>query len=101
MRHAETPLGLWRWMDQTTATSLQLKTKTKLLKKRSPKGKAVIISRRSDETQYTDIVRKARSRIALAEFEVKVTQTRFTKKDDLILELQAASVDYSPPDTRS
>ena len=66
----------------------QQRTTVKLLKKRTPRGAAVIISRRGD-VGCADLIRRARIQISLGEFWVNVARTRYTQKDYKILELQS------------
>ena len=60
-----------------------------LLKRRVPHSSAVILKKRDEKMTYTEIIRKARSSISLAEMGVTVQRSRYTKQGEMLLEVKA------------
>ena len=48
-----------------------------------------MISRKKEDVEHADLIRKAWNKISLAEYRIKVVSTRFTRKGDTILELRS------------
>ena len=60
-----------------------------LLKRRMPRGGAVLITKRNEEMTYTDVMRKARSNVKLADFGITIQRSRYTAQGEMLLEVHA------------
>jgi len=69
-------------------SALRDEKKEALLKRRQPQGGAIIIRKISDEGSYTDLILKAKQKVAPGVHNLTIQKTRFTKKGEMILEIR-------------